>query len=237
MRLQKFIATCGIASRRHAEELISEGRVQVNGVIVTKMGVTVSPDDRVECDGKPVKLKDDFVYIMLNKPAGYVTTVADPEGRKTVMDLLTGIKERVYPVGRLDYDTTGLLIMTNDGDFTFLSTHPGHEINKTYLAVVPGIPSEDELNKMRNGIMLDGRPTSRAKVELVEAKRSNAVLRITIHEGRNRQVKRMCEAIGRPVLDLMRISFGGLALGDLEPGEWRYLSADEIKRAKGDKNG
>lgn len=237
MRLQKFMAQNGIASRRHAEELIRKGKVRVNGEIVTEMGMMVSPDDRIECDGVPVVPGNKKIYIMLNKPPDFVTTVADPEGRKTVMDLLTGVNERVYPVGRLDYDTTGLLILTNDGEFTFMSTHPGHEIKKTYLTEVLGIPSEDELNKLRNGIMLDDRLTSRAEVELVQTTGSNAVLNITIHEGRNRQIKRMCEAVGHPVLTLMRTAVGNLTLGDLKPGSWRYLSGHEINRVKGDKNG
>ncbi|SHJ60748.1 ribosomal large subunit pseudouridine synthase B [Thermoclostridium caenicola] len=237
MRLQKYLAKCGIASRRHAEQMIRDGRVRVNGHTVTEMGVTVSEHDLVEFDGKPVVPEEKPVYIMLNKPRGYVTTVSDPQGRKTVMDLVDDVPERVYPVGRLDYDTTGLLILTNDGDFAYHSTHPGHEVNKTYLAEVEGIPSENALKKLREGILLDGRPTSPAKVELVEQKKHSAVLRITIHEGRNRQVKRMCEAVGHPVKKLKRIAIGNLTLGDLKPGQWRYLSASDIRKIKGDKNG
>jgi len=234
MRLQKYLAKCGIASRRHAEQMIREGRVRVNGKTVTEMGVTVSAHDLVEFDGKPVIPEEKPVYIMLNKPRGYVTTVSDPQGRKTVMDLIEGVPERVYPVGRLDYDTTGLLILTNDGDFTYQSTHPGHEVEKTYIAEVEGIPSEDALKELREGILLDGRTTSPAKVELVERKKRSAVLRITIHEGRNRQVKRMCEAVGHPVKKLKRIAIGNLTLGDLKPGQWRYLSASDIKKVKGE---
>lgn len=237
MRLQKYLARCGIASRRHAEQMIREGRVRVNGKIVTEMGATVSAGDRVECDGKPAIPEEKPVYIMLHKPRGYVTTVSDPQGRKTVMDLINGIPERVYPVGRLDYDTTGLLILTNDGDFAYESTHPGHEVDKTYLAEVEGIPSEDALQKLRRGVMLDSRPTSPAKVELLERKRHSAVLRITIHEGRNRQVRRMCEAVGYPVRRLERIAIGGLTLGGLKPGQWRYLSASDIRKIKGERNG
>ncbi len=234
MRLQKYISRCGIASRRHAEEMIREGRIRVNGKVVTEMGMTVSALDLVECDGKPIVPEENPVYIMLNKPGGYVTTVSDPEGRKTVMDLIDGVRERVYPVGRLDYDTEGLLILTNDGDFAHRMTHPRHQVTKTYIAEVEGIPSQETLRKLRNGIMLDERPTSPAKVELLEEKKNGAVLRITIHEGRNRQVKRMCEAVGHPVQSLKRIAFGGLRLGDLKPGKWRYISAQEVKRIKGD---
>lgn len=230
IRLQKYLARCGIASRRHAEELIRQGRVKVNGVTVTEMGVTVSPGDLVEFDGKPVVPEEKPVYILLNKPAGYVTTVSDPQGRKTVMDLLKGVKERVYPVGRLDYDTEGLLILTNDGDFAYKSTHPRHQVNKTYIAEVEGIPSNEALRKLRDGVMLDGRLTSPADVKILKQKKRSAVLKITIHEGRNRQVRRMCEAVGHPVLFLKRISIGGLRLGNLKPGEWRYLTASELKK-------
>lgn len=230
IRLQKYLARCGIASRRHAEELIRQGRVKVNGVTVTEMGVTVSPGDLVEFDGKPVVPEEKPVYILLNKPAGYVTTVSDPQGRKTVMDLLKGVKERVYPVGRLDYGTEGLLILTNDGDFAYKSTHPRHQVNKTYIAEVEGIPSNEALRKLRDGVMLDGRLTSPADVKILKQKKRSAVLKITIHEGRNRQVRRMCEAVGHPVLFLKRISIGGLRLGNLKPGEWRYLTASELKK-------
>jgi len=145
IRLQKYMAQCGIASRRHSEELILAGRVKVNGKTVTQMGFRVSEQDRVEVDGKLIKKEEKLVYIMLNKPSGYVSTVSDPEGRKTVLDLIDGVKERIFPVGRLDYDTTGLLILTNDGDFAFENTHPGHEIKKTYIAEVQGIPSDKAL--------------------------------------------------------------------------------------------
>lgn len=236
MRLQKYLSRCGIASRRHAEEMIREGRIRVNGQTVTEMGITVSAHDLVECDGKPVVPEENPVYIMLNKPEGYVTTVSDPQGRKTVMDLVEGIPERVYPVGRLDYDTTGLLILTNDGDFTYKSTHPGHQVKKTYIAEVEGEPSGDALQRLRKGVLLDGRPTSPAMVDLLEQKKRYAVLRITIHEGRNRQVRRMCEAIGHPVRFLKRIAIGSLTLGDLKPGQWRYLSGSEIRKIKGERH-
>ncbi|HOQ76007.1 MAG TPA: pseudouridine synthase [Thermoclostridium sp.] len=237
MRLQKYLSRCGIASRRHAEDMIREGRIKVNGVTVTEMGTTVSPGDLVECDGEPVAPGEKPVYIMLNKPAGYVTTVSDPEGRKTVMDLTDGVNERVYPVGRLDYDTEGLLILTNDGDFAYRNTHPKHQVSKTYIAEVEGEPSRETLQKLRDGVMLDGRPTSPAKVELIRQKKRCAVLRITIHEGRNRQVRRMCEAVGHPVRSLKRVAIGGLRLGSLKPGEWRYLSAKELKKIEVDRNG
>ena len=237
MRLQKYIAQCGIASRRHAEEMIKAGRVRVNGVKVTEMGTLVSGRDKVEVDGKPIKKEKRLVYIMLNKPAGYVTTVSDPQGRKTVLDLVQGVEERVYPVGRLDYDTTGLLILTNDGDFAYKSTHPGHETKKTYIAEVSGLPSNETLRTLREGVVLDGIPTSPAEVEVIEIRDKSSVLKIIIHEGRNRQVKRMCEAVGHPVLKLKRTAIGKLTLGNLKPGEWRYLSGHEIKLVRWIKNG
>lgn len=237
MRLQKYLSRCGIASRRHAEEMIRAGRVRVNGVTVTEMGITVSPGDLVECDGKPAVPEERPVYIMLNKPAGYVTTASDPQGRKTVMDLTGGVSERVYPVGRLDYDTEGLLILTNDGDFAYRSTHPRHQVNKTYIAEVVGEPSREALQKLRDGIMLDRRLTSPAKVELLRQNKRRAVLRLSIHEGRNRQVRRMCEAIGHPVRSLKRVAIGGLGLGSLKPGEWRYLSSKDLKKIEVDSNG
>lgn len=237
IRLQKYMAQCGVASRRHAEELIKAGRVKVNGSIITEMGTLVSEQDRVEVDGKLIKKEKKLIYIMLNKPSGYVSTVSDPEGRKTVLDLIDGVNERIYPVGRLDYDTTGLIILTNDGDFAFESTHPGHETKKTYMAEVLGMPSNRALQSLRSGIMLDGKLTAPARVEAVDIKPKSTVLKIIIHEGRNRQVKRMCEAVNHPVLRLKRTAVGRLTLGDLKPGEWRYLSLREVKQIRGKKNG
>jgi len=236
IRLQKYMAQCGIASRRHSEELILAGRVKVNGKTVTQMGFRVSEQDRVEVDGKLIKKEEKLVYIMLNKPSGYVSTVSDPEGRKTVLDLIDGVKERIFPVGRLDYDTTGLLILTNDGDFAFENTHPGHEIKKTYIAEVQGIPSDKALEALKKGVVLDGKKTAPAVVEVVDIKSKTTVLKIIIHEGRNRQVRRMCEAVGHPVLKLKRTAIGRLTLGDLKPGEWRYLSSKEIKLIRGKQN-
>ncbi len=237
MRLQKYMAQCGVASRRHAEELIRLGKVKVNGRTVTEMGVLVSPKDKVEVSGKAINKEKRMVYIMLNKPSGYVTTVSDPEGRRTVLDLIEGVEERIYPVGRLDYDTTGLLILTNDGSFSYASTHPGKETTKTYNAEILGMPSNETLHALRRGVSLDGRPTAPADVEVIEIKDKSAVLKIVIHEGRNRQVKRMCEAVGHPVLRLKRTAVGRLSLGDLKLGEWRYLSPQEVRLARGGRNG
>jgi 23S rRNA pseudouridine2605 synthase len=237
VRLQKYMAQCGVASRRHAEELIRLGKVKVNGQIVTEMGVLVSAKDRVEVQGKPIRKETRLIYIMLNKPSGYVTTASDPEGRRTVLDLVEGVEERIYPVGRLDYDTTGLIILTNDGDFAYENTHPGQETLKTYYAEVLGMPSNETLHALRRGVNLDGRLTSPADVEVVDIKDKSTVLKIIIHEGRNRQVKRMCEAVGHAVLRLKRTAVGRLSLGDLKLGEWRYLTSQEVRLARGRRNG
>lgn len=237
IRLQKYMAQCGVASRRHSEELIRSGRVRVNGKSVTEMGILVSEKDRVEVDGKRVGKEQKLVYIMLNKPAGYVSTVYDPQGRRTVLDLVQGVEERIFPVGRLDYDTTGLLLLTNDGDFAYRNTHPGQETTKTYIAEILGNPSKRVLDTLRNGVILDGKPTSPADVEVVEEGTKTAVLKIIIHEGRNRQVKRMCEAVGHNVLRLRRIAVGKLTLGDLKPGQWRTLTNRELRLVRGEKDG
>lgn len=233
IRLQKFLAQCGIASRRKAEEYILQGRVRVNGNVVTELGVKVSPYDHVEVDGKPVRPEKKKIYIMMHKPRGYVTTVRDPEGRKTVLDLLYGVEERVYPVGRLDYDTSGLLLLTNDGDFANLLMHPRNEILKVYIATVKGKPSEKALERLRNGIEIDGYVTAPAYVKVLNVYENKTKLEITIHEGRNRQIRKMCEKVGHPVVRLKRIAYGTLELGDLKPGEWRYLDENEVKQLTG----
>jgi 23S rRNA pseudouridine2605 synthase len=237
IRLQKYMAQCGVASRRHAEELIQAGQVKVNGKITTEMGVLVSEKDKVEVGGKLAKKERNLIYIMLNKPSGYVTTVSDPEGRRTVLDLIEGVEERIYPVGRLDYDTTGLLLLTNDGDFAYSNTHPGQETRKTYMAEILGVPSNETLQMLRKGVTLDGRPTSPAEVDVVEIKDKSTLLKIVIHEGRNRQVKRMCETVGHNVLRLKRTAVGKLVLGSLKLGQWRYLSPQEVRLVRRDGNG
>lgn len=229
IRLQKYLAQAGVASRRKAEDMIKAGRVSVDGHIVTEMGYKVDKNSIVEVDGKRVLLEKRKIYIMLHKPEGYVTTVSDQFGRSTVLDLVKNIDERIYPVGRLDYDTSGLLIMTNDGDFTYKITHPSHNIEKTYRALVKGCPDTEKLKRLRSGIKIEDYITSPAKVRVVEMHGKNAVLEITIHEGRNRQVRKMCEAIGHPVIKLKRISIGSLTLDGLEEGKWRYLSKNEIE--------
>lgn len=230
MRLQKFLAHAGVASRRASEELIKQGRVAINGNVITDMGVSVTEGDAVIVDGKPVvkSVTEEKLYILLNKPVGYVSTAKDQFGRPTVLDLVTEIKARLYPVGRLDYDTSGLLILTNDGDFTFRLTHPKHEINKTYEAVVSGVPTVEEIKRFESGLKIEDYVTSPARFEVVAALKNNSTVLITIHEGKNRQVRKMCEAIGHKVLKLKRISIGPIALGNLSEGKWRKLTADEV---------
>jgi len=232
-RLQKYLAHAGVASRRTCEELITAGKVRVNGVVVTELGVKVDPSaDRVEVNGKPVEQKEDKVYVLLNKPKGYVTTLRDPQGRPKVVDLLKDVDKRVYPVGRLDFDTEGLLILTNDGEMTFALTHPRHEIGKTYIALVKGMPDNDKLKRFRKGLRLADGVTAPARLKLLRKQGGNTLLEITIYEGRNRQIRRMCETIGHPVLELRRTAMGFLQLGSLKNGEYRYLSKSEITKLK-----
>jgi 23S rRNA pseudouridine2605 synthase len=224
VRLQKVLAQAGIGSRRACEELIAEGRVTVNGEMA-KLGRRVDGDiDRVEIDGVPLSIRPGLVYYLLNKPAGVVTTASDPEGRRTVVQLVPDAP-RVFPVGRLDADTEGLLLLTNDGDLTFRLTHPRFGVEKEYLAQVEGNPSPKAVRQLREGVELEDGMTAPAKVSLVPP---NA-LRITIHEGRNRQVRRMCEAVGHPVVRLVRTRIGPLAERGLKPGEWRMLTREEVR--------
>lgn len=233
VRLQKYLASCGIASRRGAELLIQEGRVQVNGITVTEMGVQIDEEnDLVTFDGRPVHPEKKMVYVLLNKPVGYVTTVHDDKNRNTVMDLVADIPVRIYPVGRLDYDTEGLLLMTNDGDLTYRITHPKNQIEKTYIAEVTGNITMDTLIKLRNGIMLDGVKTRPAKVEVIGATQLGTKLEITIHEGKNRQVRRMFESVGCIVKKLKRTREAGLILGHVPLGHWRKLTESEVNMLK-----
>jgi 23S rRNA pseudouridine2605 synthase len=232
IRLQKYLADAGMASRRRAEEMIACGRVEVNGVIVTQPGTKVESFDIVKLDGKNVEPVKNKIYIMLNKPAGFVSTVKDQFSRKTVIDLLKGINERVYPVGRLDYDSSGLLLITNDGEFAYRLTHPKHDINKTYIAEVAGTPAEEKLMLLRKGLLIDSYVTSPATVSNVNSSGEKTVLEIVIHEGKNRQVRKMCEAIGHPVLKLKRVAVGELKLGNLREGEWRHITGSELNLLK-----
>jgi pseudouridine synthase len=245
VRLQKIISTAGIASRRAAERLIEEGRVSVNGRTVTELGTKADPDaDDIRVDERRVKGAQQHRYFLLNKPRGYVTTRSDPEHRPTVLDLLRGVREYVYPVGRLDFDSEGLLILTNDGDLAATLTHPRHEVERVYEAQVLGVPDAHDLDRLRRGIVIDGRRTSPAEVELLverrpsgqhpERKKSDetSVLRVTIHEGRTRQVRKMADAIGHPVRALKRVRIGPIADKKLKPGTYRELTPDEVHRLK-----
>lgn len=230
-RLQKYLASCGIASRRKCEEYISQGKVQVNGKVVTELGTKINPDkDTVKFDGKIVNQAKNLVYILLNKPIGYVTTADDQFGRDTVLDLVK-VRERVVPVGRLDMYTSGALILTNDGDFVYKVTHPKHEIEKTYTVTVKGIVKNNEVEQLRKGVTIDDYTTKPAKVKILKTDTEKDIsrLEITIHEGKNRQVRKMCEAVGRKVLALHRSKIGKIGVKDLELGKWRFLQKREVQ--------
>ncbi len=232
-RLQKFMARAGVASRRRCEELIASGIVKVNGKVVSQLGFKVDPaKDKIQLGSETLFAETQKHYILMYKPRGYITTMSDEKGRKKVTDLLKPGAGRVYPVGRLDYDSEGLLLLTNDGDLTYALTHPGHRVPKTYQARVTGVPEQAKLEQMAGGLTLEDGPTAPARVRLTGEREGNALLEITIYEGRNRQVRRMCEHIGHPVLRLKRIRFGDLALAGLRPGQYRSLSGEETARLK-----
>jgi 23S rRNA pseudouridine2605 synthase len=233
-RLQKVIAQAGIASRRKSEELIKDGRVKVNGKVVTELGLKVTSSDKVEVNGIQIE-KEEPVYFLLYKPRGVISSVNDEKGRKVVTDFFQHFKERIFPVGRLDYDTSGLLVLTNDGEFANLLMHPKNEIDKVYVAKVKGIPSKENLRKLEKGIRLEDGKTAPARVKLLSAdnKKQSAIVEITIHEGRNRQVRRMFEAIGHDVLKLKRERYGLLTLNGLKTGDARELTPHEVKQLRG----
>ena len=229
-RLQKIIASSGYCSRRKAEELISKGKVKVNGNVITGMGYKADYTDFIEVDGNPLNSKEDKVYYILNKPRGVVTTASDEKGRKTVVDLIKTTK-RIYPVGRLDYDTTGLLILTNDGELTNYLTHPKNNIEKVYVAKIKGLITKEEVVKLCSGVFIDGKKTNKAKAKIlkIDKKNNSSVVELIIHEGRNHQVKNMFKAIGYEVLKLKRESIAFLTLDGLKSGEYRQLSIKEVK--------
>ena len=231
-RLQKYLANSGVASRRKCEELILQGKVEVNGKVVTELGTKINPEkDIVKFDGKEVKQVKKMVYILLNKPIGYVTTADDQFGRDTVLDLVK-VRERIIPVGRLDMYTSGALILTNDGDFVYKVTHPKHEIEKTYTVTVKGIVQNSEVEQLRKGVKIDDYTTKPAKVKILktDTEKNFSRMEITIHEGKNRQVRKMCEAVNRKVLALHRSKIGGIGVKDIELGKWRYLRENEIQK-------
>lgn len=231
-RLQKVMAKAGIASRRKCEELIAAGEVKVNGVTVKEAGWKVNPQlDQIEVRGLKIQLEKK-VYYLLYKPVGYITSVGDPQQRKTVIDLMQGIPERIYPVGRLDYDTSGLLLLTNDGDLAFQMTHPSHEMEKEYEALVRGKVNKESLERLRKGVKLEDGWTAPARVRVLAEKGANTLLQLAIHEGRNRQVRRMCESVGHPVLKLKRTRIAFLTIGQLKPGKFRPLLLEEVNQLK-----
>ncbi|WP_046173752.1 pseudouridine synthase [Domibacillus indicus] len=232
-RLQKVIAQAGIASRRKAEQLIQEGKVTVNGKKVTELGTKVGLHDDVRVEGVPLE-RERKVYYLFYKPRGVISAVTDDKGRKTVVDFFPEVEERIFPVGRLDYDTSGLLLLTNDGEFANLMTHPRYEMDKTYIAKTEGIVQRHLLKKLASGIKLEDGMTAPAKIKelSIDRKKNRSLLEITIHEGRNRQVRRMFEAIGHPVQKLRRDRFAHLTLNGLNAGEYRELTAHEIKQLR-----
>ena len=232
-RLQKVIAHSGVASRRKAEELIVEGRVTVNGKVVKELGTKVGPNDKVEVNGVPL-VSEAPVYYMLNKPRGVISAVKDDKNRKVVTDFFADIPERIYPIGRLDYDTSGLLLLTNDGEFANQLAHPKNEVEKVYVAKVKGIPFREQLKKLQYGIKLEDGMTAPANIKVlsVDKKKNTAIIQIGIHEGRNRQVRRMFEAIGHPVIKLKREQYGFLHLKGLRTGDARELTPHEVKQLR-----
>jgi pseudouridine synthase len=237
IRLQKILSTAGVASRRAAEVLIEQGRVSVNGRTVTTLGEKADAGrDDIRVDGRRIKAVEAPRYLLLCKPSGYVTTRNDPQGRPTVLDLLKGVREYVYPVGRLDFDTEGLLLLTNDGDLAARLTHPRHGVDKVYHAVTRGVPDARALARLERGVVLDERRTAPARARVlktfVRKRREDAVVELVLREGRNRQVRRMCQAVGFPVERLTRVRIGPLHDSRLEPGTWRDLTAREVDALK-----
>jgi len=231
MRLQRYLAQAGVASRRKAEELIAAGSVRVNGNVVKELGTTVGEDDRVEYAGSIVTPAATLSYIVLHKPYNCVTTMSDPEGRRTVADVLKsrGVKQRVVPVGRLDYDTAGVLLLTDDGDLAHILTHPRFGVEKTYRATLQGRLEPSEFARVTGGMKLEDGRTAEAALKVVAVSRGRSVVDLTIHEGRNRQIRRMFEAVGHPVIDLIRLRFGPITLGDLAVGDMRPANDRERK--------
>lgn len=229
MRLQKYMALAGVASRRKSEEIILNGHVKVNNKIVTKLGTKVDPKkDKVMVKNKLVKIETNSIYIMVNKPLGYLSTVKDEKDRKTVIDLIEGVEERIYPVGRLDADTTGLLLLTNDGGLTYKITHPSNNVVKKYIAIVEGTPNKRELMQLRQGVFIDGRKTAPAKIKILKRFDNDSIIEVQIREGRNRQVKKMFEKTNHPVKKLKRVAIGDINMGNLDIGNYRFLSDEEV---------
>jgi len=234
-RLQKILSAAGVASRRLSEELIAQGRVAVNGKTVTELGTKADPAvDEIKVDGRRIKTEQRRRYILLNKPRGYITTRSDPQGRPTVMDLMKAVKEYIYPVGRLDYDSEGLLLLTNDGELAARLTHPRHEVEKVYEARVKGVPDDRTVERLARGVVIEGRRTAPAKIRVSEpiskASGEQTIVELSIHEGRQRQVRKMFDSVGHPVVRLKRVRIGPIEDPEMPPGHWRELTPQEIGR-------
>ena len=232
MRLNKYIAAAGVCSRRKADELIANGNVRINGAVMKEMGYDVADGDTVQVNGRIISAASKKVYVAVHKPLGYITSMDDDRSRATVAELVADIPERLFPVGRLDYNTTGLLIMTNDGDLTYTLTHPKHEVWKTYIATVSGVISDNRIARLRKGVDIGGFVTSPAKVRVIKQMPRHAVVEISIHEGKNRQVRKMFAAVGNKVQELERVSIGDIRLGRLMSGHYRKLTREEIEYLK-----
>lgn len=232
MRINKYIAQSGICSRRKADELIANGNVKINGAVLKEPGYEVTDGDKVEVNGTQISAKQKAEYVLINKPLGMVTTVSDDKERLTVMDVVADIDARLFPVGRLDYNTSGALIMTNDGEMAYRLTHPKHEVYKTYRARVAGILSNEKAARLRKGVDIGGFVTSPAKVNIIKGTQHSTIVEISIHEGKNRQVRKMFAAVGNPVQELERIAIGEIRLGHLKPGHYRKLTREEVEYLK-----
>ena len=232
MRLNKYIAHAGIASRRKADELTINGNVKINGLTMREPGYNVKPGDVVEVNGQRISGQEKMEYVLLNKPKGYITSMQDEKGRPVVTELVADVDARLFPVGRLDYNTSGMLILTNDGDLTYRLTHPRHQVTKTYRALVSGVLSKEKLFRLRKGVDIGGFVTSPAQVKIIRQAERSAVVDITIHEGKNRQVRKMFAAVGNPVQELQRTAIGDLRLGRLKEGHYRKLTRKEIEYLK-----
>ncbi len=233
IRLNKFLAQAGVASRREVDKMIVEGRITVNGRVVRILGTKIDDEkDRVELDGKRVEKEEEMIYLMLNKPPGYLVTLKDPFRRPTIKELLPSLKERIYPVGRLDYDSEGLLLLTNNGELAHRLAHPRYRVPKNYVVEVKGVPKSSKISRLERGVYIDGKKTAPARIAKLSGSAKKTLLRIEIHEGRKREVKRMFEAVGHRVLRLKRIGFGGLRLSKLQTGKWRFLTRKEVDSLK-----
>lgn len=233
VRLNKFIAQAGVTSRRDADRMIEEGRIKVNGETIQNLGARIDDKkDRVEVDGKEIKKTEDFVYLMMNKPPGCLVTLKDPFQRPTIKKFLPPVKTRVYPVGRLDFDSEGLLLLTNDGKLTYRLTHPRYQVKKTYLVKVKGRLQKKDLTQLEKGVYLEGRKTAPAQIEILEEKASSSLLKIQIHEGRKREIRKMFSTLGCEAVKLQRIELGGVSLGSLKKGQCRHLTPQEVKKLK-----